>query len=383
MFLTCLLIFMSISKPKLLAFYLPQFHPVKENNDWWGAGFTEWTNVAQTLPRFSGHNQPQIPADLGFYDLRLPETRQEQVILAKKYGIEGFCYYHYWFNGKQILERPLQDVIKLKQPDFPFCICWANENWTRAWDGLDRQVLMHQKYSSRESRDHFEELIKMFQDDRYITIDNRPLLLIYRPDNIPSPLDYFNDWRAWAVESGLSGLYICAVNSGSVNYSDEELLSFGFDAIVDFQPNRDYFPKPGGLKAWSYYVAKKYLPDMIYQKLKLSASANNIIDYNKIVGIQKERQWPSSYRKFPSVFPSWDNSARRRTATIIQNNDPDVYREWLADAICKVNSYPESEQIVFINAWNEWAEGCHLEPDTKHGHAFLKATKSALLGLKA
>ena len=368
---------------KLISFYLPQFHPIKENDEWWGAGFTEWANVVESRPRFPGHHQPQLPADLGFYDLRLEEARLAQAALAKEYGISGFCYYHYWFNGKILLDRPFREVLATGKPDFPFCLCWANENWTRAWDGLERDVLIRQEYNAEDSHAHIMWLVKAFRDKRYIQVNGKPVLLIYRLDNIPDVSSVISLWRVVAKNEGFRGLYICAVKNGFVEMSDEDILSKGFDALIDFQPNRQDFPKPGGLKAWGYHLAKKYLPDVIYQKLKLSISANNIVNYKNMVEIQKHKQWPSSYRKFPSVFPSWDNSARRKSATIIQNDDPDVYREWLADAISNVNGYPESERIVFINAWNEWAEGCHLEPDTRHGHAFLKATKSALLGLKA
>ena len=367
---------------RTIAFYLPQFHPIPENNEWWGEGFTEWVNVSQTRPRYKGHYQPHIPADLGFYDLRLYETRKAQAALAEKNGISGFCYYHYWFNGKILLDRPFREVLESGSPDFPFCLCWANENWTRAWDGLDREVLIRQKYTEEDSMAHMMWLIKAFRDERYIQINGKPVLLIYRLDNIPDASSLIALWRKVAEKEGFPGLYLCAVKNGFVEMSDEEILSSGFDAIVDFQPNRQDFPKPEGIKAWGYYMARKYLPDTMYQKMKLSASANNIVNYNKMVAIQKQKHWPSDYRKFPSVFPSWDNSARRKSATIIQNDDPDVYREWLLDAISKVSTYPESEQIVFINAWNEWAEGCHLEPDIKFGSAFLKATKTALSGLK-
>lgn len=363
---------------KTIAFYLPQYHPIDENNNWWGKGFTEWTNVAKTSPRFAGHHQPQIPADLGFYDLRLAETRAEQAGLASEYGIHGFCYYHYWFNGKMLLDRPFNEVLSSGEPDFPFCLCWANENWTRAWDGLDRQVLIEQNYTKKDSDEHIKWFINVFRDERYINIDGRPLLLIYRLDHIADIENMIISWRESVRASGFPDLYLCAVKNGFVDIEDSEILKLGFDAIVDFQPDRRDFPEPQGFKPWLYQLAKKILPDTIYQQIKLSVSANNIINYKAMVEGIVQKAWPSSYRKYPCIFPSWDNSARRSSATIIQNDDPALYGKWLSKAIENVQPYPASERIVFINAWNEWAEGCHLEPDRRNGHAFLEQTKLAI-----
>ena len=364
--------------PKIIAFYLPQFHPIEENNQWWGPGFTEWTNVAQARPRYSGHYQPHIPADLGFYDLRLEDTRIKQAELAKQYGIHGFCYYHYWFNGKMLLEQPFNQVLESGKPDFPFCICWANENWTRAWDGLERQVLIRQEYSEQDNLAHIEWLINAFRDDRYIKIDGRPLLLVYRLDNIPNLSSLIEKWRDRVQQYGFPDLYLCAVKNGFVNLSDEEILAKGFDGIVDFQPNRNDFPATQSFKSIIYSLVRRWFPDAVYQKIKLSVSANNIVDYRAMAKGLINKVWPKKYRKYPCVFASWDNTPRRKTPTIIQNEDPSIYQEWLEDSIIKVQDYPASEQIVFLNAWNEWAEGCHLEPDVRHGRQFLEATNSAL-----
>lgn len=363
---------------KTIAFYLPQFHPIKENNEWWGAGFTEWTNVSTARQRFPGHYQPHIPADLGFYDLRLPDTRCEQAQLAKAHGVYGFCYYHYWFNGHMLLERPFNEVLASGEPDFPFCLCWANENWTRAWDGLERQVLIQQDYTDKDSAAHIHWFIRAFQDERYIKVDGRPLLLIYRLDNIPNAKDVISMWRTSVKDSGFPDLYLCAVKNGFVELEDREILDLGFDSIVDFQPDRRDFPAPQGFKPWLYRLASKLLPGNVYQWLKLSVSANNIVNYRAMAEGIIQKVWPTNYRKFPCVFPSWDNSARRKSATIIQNDDPIVYGKWLKKSIQNVQEYPESEKIVFINAWNEWAEGCHLEPDRMHGHAFLEQTRDAV-----
>ena len=363
---------------KTIAFYLPQFHPTPENNAWWGAGFTEWTNVSQARPRLKGHHQPQIPADLGFYDLRLPETRDAQADIAMRYGIHGFCYYHYWFNGRMLLDRPFNEVLNTGKPNFPFCLCWANENWTRAWDGLDRQVLIKQDYTKDDNNNHINWLINTFQDDRYIKIDGRPLLLIYRLDHIPDIATMISSWRNAVRKAGFPDLYLSAVKNGFVEISDRDILSLGFDSIVDFQPNRRDFPAPRGAKQWLYRLSRRILPSDLYQKIKLSVSANNLVSYRAMVEGIMGGPWPTDYRKMPCVFPSWDNSARRRSATIIQNDDPSLYGQWIKHAIKNVQSYPESERLVFVNAWNEWAEGCHLEPDRKHGHAFLEQTRVAI-----
>lgn len=361
---------------KLISFYLPQFHPIPENDEWWGKGFTEWSNVVTAEPRFSGHNQPHLPTDLGFYDLRLPEIRQQQADMAKEYGLDGFCYYHYWFNGKELLDRPLKEVVSSSKPDFPFCICWANENWTRAWDGLEREVLIKQDYSSDDSRKHFTSLLSTISDNRYIQLDGRPIILIYRPDNIPDPKSYFNQWREWAVKEGLNGLYICAVKNGFTKCTEVELIDMGFDSIVDFQPNRSDFPVASTLSQGVVDFLRKVLPDRLFQILKNNTSAVNKIDYKKLVKKKTAQEWVVKYKKFPSVFPSWDNTARRKTPTVIQNDDPKYFSEWLNFSVDAVKKYPEDERVVFINAWNEWAEGCHLEPDKKNGFKFLDVVKS-------
>lgn len=364
---------------KALAFYLPQYHPIPENDQWWGEGFTEWRNVSAAKPRFRTHYQPHIPSDLGFYDLRVSETREKQANLAREYGIHGFCYYHYWFNGKQLLERPIQEVLKERTPDFPFCMCWANENWTRAWDGLEREVLISQKYTLDDSIAHIESLLPYFLDDRYIKVNGKPLFLIYRPDHISDSTEYFSAWTRKAKEAGLPGLYLCAVKNGFVKIPDQDIISRGYDAIIDFQPNRQDFPPATTSSQFLVDLARKLLPDASFQWLKINLSAENRIDYNRLIDALKSRPWPKEYRKFPAVFPSWDNTARRKTPTIIQNTSPTAYKEWVRHAAGSVFAYPLEERFIFINAWNEWAEGCHLEPDLKLARGFLEATREALL----
>ena len=222
--------------PRAIAFYLPQFHPIPENDAWWGKGFTEWRSVASARPYFRGHHQPHIPAHLGFYDLRFEETRIVQAQLAREYLLSGFCYYHYWFNGKLLLERPFNEVLKSGRPDFPFCLCWANENWTRAWDGREREILISQRYDLASAGDHVRWLTRAFLDRRYIRIGDRPLILIYRTDILSDPKRVLEIWREVARREGIPDLYITAVRSNFSQVSEPELISIGFDAVVEFQP---------------------------------------------------------------------------------------------------------------------------------------------------
>ena len=336
------------STVKILAFYLPQFHPIPETDTWWGKGFTEWSNVVNTRPRFSGHYQPHLPADLGFYDLRLHETRIAQAELAQKYGIYGFCYYHYWFNGKLLLDAPLKSVLSNSKPDIPFCICWANENWTRAWDGLDRQVLIKQEYSFQDSCKHIEYLLPVITDTRYIKIDYRPLILIYRPDIIPELSTLLSLWRKIANQSCPSGIYLAGVMNSFSGMSEQQYLEAGFDAVIDFQPNRSDFPKPKTFVPKIKNALQYYLPDKIYQKIKLSITANNIVNYQEMVVNIQKNIWPEEYTKFPCVFPSWDNSPRRKTATIIQNCDYNLFSQWLMNSFSIVKKYkPEEKKSNF------------------------------------
>lgn len=342
--------------PKLIAFHLPQFHPIPENDAWWGKGFTEWTNVTRATPRFPGHHQPQLPTDLGFYDLRLPEARAAQAELAHEYGIHGFCYYHYWFNGKLLLERPVEEILASGEPDFPFCLCWANENWTRRWDGAEQEVLIAQHYNDDNDRAHIQYLIPFFRDPRYIRVDGKPLMLIYRARHLPDPGRSLAIWRNEARKAGIGELFICRVENFFNERDDPHTL--GFDASVDFQPD---------WKAIDDEHPSAVLPDEHF-----------VIDYSNMVEAQLARP-EVPHLRFPGVTPSWDNSARRKkNAFIIADSTPEAYEHWLAENLRLVADRPQSQQLVFINAWNEWAEGNHLEPDQKFGRAWLEATRRAL-----
>jgi lipopolysaccharide biosynthesis protein len=362
-----------IKMTSCIAFFLPQYHPIPENDAWWGNGFTEWRNVTQAKPLFRGHYQPHLAADLGYYDLRVSEVRQKQVDLARNYGIDGFCYYHYWFSGRQLLERPVTDVLITGKPDFPFCLCWANENWTRRWDGRDDEVLIQAEYSASDDVSHFSSLLPYFRDPRYIRIDDKPLFLIYRASQLPDPLGTTNSWRDLAVQSGLSGLYLVKVESFPSERSREP-LGDGFDAALDFQPDWSVLTNP----------RRASLPSRILNKLGLSRqgvfSKNRVFSYLDVVETMLSR--PSvSYPRFPCISPSWDNTARRRNggATILHGSTPSHYGYWLRKVLSDKNLFTElPEPIIFVNAWNEWAEGSHLEPDARWGHQYLQQTRDEL-----
>lgn len=351
---------------KLVAFYLPQYHPIPENDSWWGPGFTEWTNVSRARPLFSGHYQPHIPADLGFYDLRLPETRADQAALAARYGIGAFCYYHYWFTGRRVLERPFNEVLASGKPDFPFLLCWANEDWTRAWDGHSRQVLLEQVYSPEDDRAHFEALLPAFTDRRYLKKDGRPIFLVYRARNLPDARATTNRWREMARAHGLPGLYLLRMESFWEESGDPEPL--GFDAAVEFQPEWRVLADP----RWRRTIRK----GMRRFGLTWPGSLrHNIHNYADVVRRALEKPRPD-YLRYPGVAPSWDNSARRTwDGLILEDCQPKIYEDWLRAVLSR-----EQPEMVFINAWNEWAEGCHLEPCRRWGHAYLEATKQALTG---
>ncbi|WP_310063613.1 glycosyltransferase WbsX family protein [Lysobacter niastensis] len=369
---------------RAIAFYLPQFHPIPENDRWWGQGFTEWTNVVLGRPRFEGHYQPHLPADLGFYDLRVEETRIQQAELARQHGIEGFCYYHYWFGGTRLLGRPLDDLRSSGKPDFPFALCWANESWARTWSGRDHDVLMQQSYSVEDHRAHIEWLAPVLSDVRYIRVDGRPLLLIYRPDAIADLARMVDTWKTHCRHVLGAEPWLVGVRTGFSVGSTSVWAAAGFDGVVDFQPSRHHFPPARSNAGRAVAIARKLLPERWYDALRNNAwlgerELNNIVDYRAYVEgwiNDVPAPWLPHY---PCVFPSWDNSVRRTAATIIENHDPELYARWLAAAVERVADRPLDQRLVFLNAWNEWAEGCHLEPDKRHGLSFLEATASALM----
>jgi lipopolysaccharide biosynthesis protein len=359
---------------RALCFHLPQFHPIEENDAWWGKGFTEWRNVAKARPLFPGHYQPHRPADLGYYDLRSPETRTAQAALAQEYGIHGFCYYHYWFNGRRILERPVNDIVSSGKPDFPFCLCWANENWTRTWDGHDKHVLLEQIYSPADDVAHIQALAKYFQDSRYIRVNGKPLFLVYRASNLPNAADTVKRWRLEAERLGFPGIYLCNVES--MPRDKGIAATAGFDAAVEFAPDWECLPR----------VVKPlpFLPHMIRKRITRSVWWKHaVFDYQELRARMLAKA-DASYLRFPGATPSWDNSARKNEhAVILRNATPEAYEKWLATVVKRFKPPTPEENFVFINAWNEWAEGNHLEPCERWGHKYLEATRRALQGEEA
>lgn len=358
-------------KARLIAFYLPQFHPIPENNAWWGTGFTEWTNVSKARPLFKGHYQPHLPADLGFYDLRLPEAREAQAELAREYGIHGFCYYHYWFNGRRILERPFNEVLASGSPDFPFCLCWANENWTRTWDGGADDILLQQNYSDEDDIAHIRSLLPALADSRYIRFDGKPLILIYRTELLPNPERTADIWRSEATRAGVGDLYLARVESF---VSGVDPLSIGFDAAVEFAPDWRNLGVATHHGLFKRIMARLGLKSQIYWD-------HRVHDYSLLVELMLKKSLPS-YQLFRCVCPSFDNSSRRNhKAVILDGSSPEQYYRWFKEIVkWTVSRYPTENRLVFINAWNEWGEGNHLEPDERWGRAYLEMTAKAVRG---
>lgn len=362
---------------KTIAFYLPQFHPIPENNLWWGAGFTEWHNVSAARPMFRGHRQPQVPGALGYYDLRCDETRHEQAELAKSSGIDAFCYYHYWFGGKQLLETPLNKMLDDKGCDMPFCLCWANETWSRAWDGKESEVLIQQAYSEEDDRKHAEYLVQIFKDSRYLKSEGKPVFIIYRVGKMDDPARFVQILDEAARSEGFPGVRVFAVRNFACDVDDNTLHSYGIDDIADFQPNNTEYPRRSlfgkGMRflqrCWNSLARKAGLPQVnSVLRLKYNDVARNALALYGTLG----------QNHYPTVFPNWDNSPRRKAATVIQNDNPEDFARWVSEAASIVRKRPERNQFLFVNAWNEWAESAHLEPERKYGDAFLKAFKEGI-----
>lgn len=356
---------------RALAFYLPQFHPIPENDEWWGPGFTEWRNVTRARPLFRGHYQPRLPRDLGFYDLRLQEVKVAQAELARAYGLAGFCYYHYWFGGRRLLQRPFDETLASGVPDFPFALCWANENWTRAWDGGAGQVLVQQHYSEEDDRNHMEWLVRAFEDERYIRVHGRPLFLIYRAAALPDVRRTLETWRTEARRHGVGELYLCKVESFAYESTDPQ--AEGFDAAVGFIPDYHSLGRPlRRTPAWR-----------VARKARLSSQAygyDNIFEFEDVVEQVIQRPKPA-YQRFECVTTGWDNTPRRKEHAVVwRNATPEGYERWLRHEVRLAARKPREERLVFINAWNEWAEGAHLEPCLRWELSYLEATKRALQG---
>lgn len=345
---------------KAIAFYLPQFHPVAENNEWWGRGFTEWTNVSKALPQYLGHHQPHLPGELGFYDLRVVDTMRRQAELARLYGIHGFCFHHYWFSGRRLLERPLDQLLANPDIDLPFCICWANENWTRRWDGEDHDVLLGQDYTPDNDLNFIRDALPYLRDPRYIRMDGRPLLVVYRPSLLPDCKRTLQKWRDFCRSEGLGEIFL-----GMVQFDVDDPRILGFDAAIEFPPHK----LARGLPSINHTL------DIVNPDY-----SGYIVDYALLAA--RGEQWPvADYPLFKGVSPRWDNEARKPgKGYTFAHSTPARYGEWLQHAVDYSRKHPvQGESVVFLNAWNEWAEGAHLEPDRRFGYAYLQATRDALV----
>lgn len=351
----------SSRRARAIALYLPQFHPIPENDEWWGPGFTEWTNVARARPLFRGHLQPQLPGALGFYDLRLPEVRERQSELAQQAGVEAFCYWHYWFgDGRRILERPFAEVLQSGTPSIKFCLGWANESWTGIWHGAGDRILMEQRYPGRaDDQAHFATLLPAFWDDRYLTVAGRPLLHVYRPENLPSAAQFIDDWQKMATHAGLPGLYLVA----GVSHRYRSFLQDGFDAA--FWPRLPY--EEGGrvqlLTRWRRRVRRQPLVRPYADKPLAST----------LEGVDPDRLQPC-------VVTNWDNTPRSgRDGVVLTGASPERMRVHLRAATRAVQDRPVEERIIWLKSWNEWAEGNYLEPDLTYGDARLRVLREELI----
>ena len=355
---------LSRTKARLIAFYLPQFHPIPENDEWWGKGFTEWINVAKGRPLFPGHYQPHVPGDLGFYDLRLPETRIAQADLARGYGLEGLCYWHYWFHGKRLLERPFNEVLATGQPDFPFCLAWANEVWSRRWLGEERSVLQEQAYSPEDDQNHIRWLMRAFSDSRYILVRGRPLFMIYRPCDLPDPKRTTDVFRSECVKNGVAEPYLVGINA---HCPDVDCRTIGFDGTLDFEPQLGALPD---------FMDDGRKISKLLRNMRLGVMSWRLKIYDNGFARRAMRERRTDFPVYPCVFVGWDNTARRGAdGIIVLNGSPERFGSSLADAVRSVLDRPDDDRLVLVNAWNEWAEGNHLEPDLKNGVRYLEMVR--------
>lgn len=357
----------NVSKKKaarVIAFYLPQFHPTPENDLWWGKGFTEWTNVASAKPLFKGHEQPVIPADLGFYDLRLPETRVAQAEMAAAYGVEGFCYWHYWFNGRRMLERPFNEVLSSGSPDFPFCLGWANHSWSGIWKDEPHRLLIDQTYPGEaDDRAHFDYLLTAFRDHRYMTVDGKPILVIFKPTDMPDAKRRFDLWRELALQAGLKGLHIVGINM--MDFKDAAEL--GLDSIILSNLN------------FTNSVVNEVKKIMWGIKRRLSFGGPRVVEYSEAIKHLVPDLNQFDCEAYPCVYPNWDNTPRKgRKGVVLANSTPTLFEEHLKDAVSALDDRVDEHRLVFLKSWNEWAEGNHLEPDAKWGLQYLQALKRVI-----
>lgn len=368
---------MNNKKPKarVLAYYLPQFHPIPENDKWWGKGFTEWTNVGKAKPLFPGHYQPHVPADLGYYDLRVPETREAQAQMAREAGVEGFVYWHYWFgNGKRLLERPFNEVLASGKPDFPFALAWANESWCGGPHGIiDGQTLIEQTYPGDEDYiAHFNEVLPAFKDKRYITCEGKPIFVIYKPYNLPDPKHFIELWQSMAKDNGLKGIYFIAYQHAIRSKEDisealEMRMEEGYSAI---NPVNRYL-STRALPFWNHVLRN------LFYKHKWCRLVPDFAPYD--VRISKT-EMDTDANVIPSVLPNWDHTPRTGiNGTVLYNSTPEKFRQVMHYAVEAVQDKPYDKRFIIIKSWNEWAEGNHMEPDLKWGRGYLDALRAEIM----
>lgn len=373
---------------KVIAFYLPQFHNIPENDEWWGDGFTEWVNVKKAKPLFEGHVQPRVPLNDNYYDLLDDDVKIWQAEIAKKYGVYGFAYYHYWFNGKMLLEKPMEQMLANKRIDIPFCICWANEAWTKAWVGDTKKILILQKYGTEKDwKEHFDYMLPFFKDERYIKEDGKPLMIIYRPHIIPCLDEMVAYWRKLALENGLPGLVVASQNmEPQINNLPMEK---SFDRFIEFQPglarndlsraNNKFQTLKKIRRKVAYYVDKHFGIDLLRIGENTLSKINNMdkIPYDDAWNAILNRK-PVSEKNYPGAFVRWDNSPRHGDrARIFVGETPEKFQKYMTEQIKRARDVYHKDKL-FVYAWNEWAEGGYLEPDKEYGYAYLEAIKNAL-----
>jgi len=388
---------MNKKKARVIAYYLPQYHPIPENDEWWGKGFTEWTNVGKAKPVFKGHYQPRIPADLGYYDLRIPEVREQQAAMARNAGIEGFCYWHYWFgNGKQLLERPFNEVLESGKPDFPFCLSWANHSWTnKTWLNYSKltesKVLMEQTYPGEQDHiDHFYSLLKAFKDSRYICVDGKPLFMIFDPLHIPDVKSFILLWEKLAKENGLKGIHFVGIaynllptridenNKKKLHIPNKsESCSSRYKAIFDLGFN--------AINSRGFFRAE-LIAKGLYRKLFISlilkltgglfVTKYNYKDIIKNLYVNED-SWENVY---PVIIPNKDRSPRSgKYADIWHGSTPELFQKNVENALEIIKNKDDEHKILFLMSWNEWAEGNYMEPDLKFGHGYLDALRKVIM----
>ena len=345
----------------VVAFYLPQFHPIPENDLWWGSGFTEWTNVTRAKPLYPRHYQPRLPGELGFYDLRLSETREAQAMLAAEHGVSAFCYWHYWFGGgRELLERPFAEVLKSGRPDFPFCLGWANQTWSGIWHGAPSRVLIEQTYRNargeRDYRDHFEAILPALMDARYLRIDGRPLFLVYEPPDLPEPQRFLDLWRKWAADEGLPGIFFVGRTETAGRSCQADFDAFTLERVP---------PRLIARYDWPRRVARKLGVPSVRSYRRFSERTPLGIDDGT---------------SFPTVLPGFDNTPRSGSGgVVLHGSEPSIFESQVARAVAHVISdQPLGQRVVFVKSWNEWAEGNYLEPDQRYGRAYLEALSKGI-----